>query len=58
MNLQGEVVKQWKESMDQSYKIANRQIKKSSNYNKQRYDKENKVDSVEIAPGDRVLGRM
>ncbi len=51
----GEFVTRWKMSMDQAYKIANEQIKKSSTYNKQKYDKQNKAKSVEIIPGDRVL---
>ena len=43
--------------MDQTYKISNSKIKKWFNYTKQRWDKEKKVGSVEITPGDRVLMR-
>ena len=39
--------------MDQAFKIANEKIKKSSTYNKNKYD--SKAKSVEIKLGDRVL---
>ena len=43
----------WKEKMDQAYDIANKNIEKSAQYNKSKYDKHAK--SVELVIGDRVL---
>ena len=45
----------WANSMQEAFKMANEQIKKSSAYNKKYYDK--KVKESEIIVGDRVLIR-
>ena len=48
-----EFVCQWKQSMDEAFKIANDNIRKKSDYNKNKYDE--KAKSVEIKIRDRVL---
>ena len=49
----GEFVNKWKDSMNEAFNIANKNIRKTSDYNKQKYD--SKAKSVEIVPGDKVL---
>ena len=39
--------------MNEAYNIANKNIRKTSDYNKQKYD--SKAKSVQIVPGDKVL---
>jgi hypothetical protein len=48
-------VEDWKRSMTQAYDLANQNIEKSANYNKQHYDK--KVKGEQLKVGDRVLVR-
>ena len=48
-------VSDWKDSMEQAYKLANANIDKAAAYNKKTYDK--KVQGVELKVGDQVLVR-
>ena len=50
-----EYVDEWVSAMQEAFRIAENQMKKSSDYNKQYYDK--KVKETEILPGDHVLVR-
>ena len=45
----------WKNSMQQAFHLANNNIKKAADYNKQHYDK--RVQGVELELGDQVLVR-
>ena len=48
-----EFVTKWKDSMNETFRIANKNIRKTSQYNKQKYDR--KAKSVEIVPGDKIF---
>ena len=48
-------VEEWRTSMKEAFQVANKEIKKSGEYNKRHYDK--KIKDVEIKKGDRVLIR-
>ena len=52
-NSHAQFVKDWKNSMAQSFELANKNIAKSADYNKQHYDK--KIHGVQLKIGDRVL---
>ena len=52
-----EFVEEWQRSMAEAYEIANRNIVKAADYNKQYYDKNRKAHEVEIGVGDKVLVR-
>ena len=49
----GEFVKTYQNRMSEAFQLANRNIEKSQNYNKQKYDQ--KAHSVDLQVGDRVL---
>ena len=48
-------VREWKDSMEKAFHVANQRIKKSSDYNKKRYDA--KIKNVAVELGDHVLLR-
>ena len=48
-------VKEWKGKMEEAFRLANENIEKAANYNKQNYDK--KVRGTELKVGDQVLVR-
>jgi hypothetical protein len=48
-----EFVEEWKASLEEAYTIANKNIEKAGDYNKEHYDK--RVHGVEIEVGDHVL---
>ena len=48
-------VKEWKDKMEEAFRLANNHIDKAANYNKQHYDK--KVRGEEVNVGDQVLVR-
>ena len=51
----GQFVKQWNRRMTQAYDLANKNIGKSADYNKTKYDQ--KATASELSCGDRVLVR-
>ena len=46
---------EWKSSMEEAYKLANKNIGKAASYNKKHYDQ--KVHGIELKVGDQVLVR-